>query len=128
VVFPFRFSNQNTVCFSFRRACYVLHPSHPPWLDPNNIWWSVQVTKLLIMQSSLASWPFPTLRSKYSPQHPALKRPLSVKNREFIGQVSNQRQNKEGSVSWIQLLCKTLAHIQNISLVCPSIPSYLCFC
>jgi hypothetical protein len=30
--------------------------SHPPWLDHlNNIWWSVQVMKLLIMRSSLAS-------------------------------------------------------------------------
>jgi hypothetical protein len=26
--------------------------SSPPWLITNNIWWSVQVTKFLIMQSS----------------------------------------------------------------------------
>jgi hypothetical protein len=29
------------------------HQSNPPWLDhPNNTWWSVQVMKLLIVQSS----------------------------------------------------------------------------
>jgi hypothetical protein len=37
-------------------ACYMSHPSHPPWLDhPNNIWWTVQVMKLIIMQTSPAS-------------------------------------------------------------------------
>jgi hypothetical protein len=51
---PFRFSNQNTVRNSYiSHASYMTRPSHPPWFDhPNNIWWSVQVTKLLIMQSS----------------------------------------------------------------------------
>jgi hypothetical protein len=25
-------------------------PSHPPWFDhPNNIWWSVQIIKFLVM-------------------------------------------------------------------------------
>jgi len=32
---------------------YVPRPSHHPWFNhPNNIWWSVQVMKLLIMESS----------------------------------------------------------------------------
>jgi hypothetical protein len=40
-------------CMHFSHAGYMPHPSHPPWFDhPNNIWWSVQVIKLLIMQSS----------------------------------------------------------------------------
>jgi len=44
-------------------------PSHSPWFDhPNNIWRSVWVMKLFIMQSSPASRPFP-LRPKCSPQH-----------------------------------------------------------
>jgi hypothetical protein len=47
-------------------------PSSLTWL-PNNIWWSEQLLKLLIMQSSPASRHFLPLRSKYSPQHPVLK-------------------------------------------------------
>jgi hypothetical protein len=53
-------------------AFYMFIPSNPHWLDhPNNIWWSVQVTKLLIMRSSPASSHFLLRRSKYS-QHPVL--------------------------------------------------------
>jgi hypothetical protein len=52
------------------------HPSHTPWFDhPNNIWWSIQVMKILIMQSSPASCNFPLLRSTYSPQQPVFKHP-----------------------------------------------------
>jgi len=51
---------------------YMSRPSQPSWLDhPNNIWWSVQVMKLLIMRSS-ASCHFPPLRSKYSRQYPVV--------------------------------------------------------
>jgi hypothetical protein len=33
----------------FSHVCYMLRQSHPPWFDhPNNIWWSVQVMKLLL--------------------------------------------------------------------------------
>jgi hypothetical protein len=54
------------------------HPSHSPWLEyPNNIWWIVQVMKLLIMQSSPASCHFLPLRSKYSPQRHFVKHPKS---------------------------------------------------
>jgi len=47
----------NTICiFHPSHACYIPRPSHPPWLDhPNNILWSVQVMKLLIMKSSPVS-------------------------------------------------------------------------
>jgi hypothetical protein len=35
------------------RACYMPRPSHPPWFHhPNNIFRSVQVMQVLIMQSS----------------------------------------------------------------------------
>jgi hypothetical protein len=48
-------------------------PISPLWVDhPNNIWWSIQVTKLLIVQCSAASHHFLPLKSKYS-QHPVLK-------------------------------------------------------
>jgi hypothetical protein len=44
--------------------------SHFPWLLHHiNIWWSAQVMKFLIMQSSPVSHHFLPLRSKYSPQH-----------------------------------------------------------
>jgi hypothetical protein len=33
-------------------VCYMPNPSHPSFNDPNKIWWSVQVMKLLIMQYS----------------------------------------------------------------------------
>jgi hypothetical protein len=47
--FCVRFSSQPCVC-------YMSCPSHPPWLDHSNkIWWSVNVAKLLVMQSSPAS-------------------------------------------------------------------------
>jgi hypothetical protein len=42
------------------------------------ILWSVQVMKLLIMQSSPASHHFLRLRSIYFPQHPVIKFPQSV--------------------------------------------------
>jgi hypothetical protein len=51
----------------------VLHalPSHLPWFDHrNNILWSVQVTKILIVQTYPASHHFLLLTSKYSPQNP----------------------------------------------------------
>jgi hypothetical protein len=51
---PFRFPNESTACISqLSHPCYMPHPSYPPAFDhPNKIWWSVQVMKLLIMQSS----------------------------------------------------------------------------
>jgi hypothetical protein len=59
MVLPFRLSNQRTVCIShIYDACYMSHPSHPPWFDhPDNIWWSVKVIKLLIVQSFPSSCP-----------------------------------------------------------------------
>jgi len=51
-------------------ACYMVHPSHLPRFDhPNYIWWSLQVMKLLIMQSSAASCNLLHLRSKYTLCH-----------------------------------------------------------
>jgi hypothetical protein len=72
----FRFSNQYTVRVSnVSHACYTPCSSHPPSLDhPNNIWWSLQVMKLLIMQSSPFSRHFLPLRYKH-PHLPVLKHP-----------------------------------------------------
>jgi hypothetical protein len=67
---PRRVSDQDVVYIShLSRACYMPRPSHHPWLDHLNIWRSVQLTKLLIMQSSPASSDFLPLRSQYTPQH-----------------------------------------------------------
>jgi hypothetical protein len=67
---------QNIVCIShFSDACYMPRPSHLPLVDhPNNNWRSIQVMKLLIMQSSPTSRHFLPLRSEYSLQHPQYTR------------------------------------------------------
>jgi hypothetical protein len=67
----YKFSNQNAVCIShFSHVCYMSCPLHLSWsCHSNNIWWSVQVMKLVIMQPSLASCHFFPLRSRYSHQH-----------------------------------------------------------
>jgi hypothetical protein len=71
---PFRFSDQNFVCVSdLPHACYITRPSRPSWFNhPNNIYWSLQVMKLLIMQSSPVSHNFLPLRCNYFPDHPVL--------------------------------------------------------
>jgi hypothetical protein len=76
----FRFSLQDIVrIYHISHACYMPHPSHSPWFDQSNyIWWSVQVLKLLIMQSSSASHHFLPPMSKYFPQHPVLTHPRSM--------------------------------------------------
>jgi len=44
----FRFPNQITVyILRLSHTCYMPHPSHPSSFNHFNIWWSVQVTKLL---------------------------------------------------------------------------------
>jgi hypothetical protein len=71
---PFMFSDLLT------HACFMPRSSHPPWFDHlKNVWCSIQVVKLLIIQYSPASHPFSPLTSKYSPQHPVLKHPQSTR-------------------------------------------------
>jgi len=72
---PSKFYDQSFVYVShLSHTCYMPRPSHPPPYDhPNNIWWSVLVMKLLIMQSSPFPYHFFPFRPKYSPQHPVFK-------------------------------------------------------
>jgi hypothetical protein len=66
---PFRFSDQSNVCIYLFLACYMSRPSHPPlFVHPNNIWQSVQVMKLVVMQFSPAFRYILLLTSKFSPQ------------------------------------------------------------
>jgi hypothetical protein len=54
----FRLSDQNCVHNShLSYACYTPRPSHASWFD--HLWWSVQVMKLLIMQSFSSLLPLP---------------------------------------------------------------------
>jgi hypothetical protein len=70
----FRTFGQNCISIShLSLACYMPRPSHSWFHHSNNIWWSVQLMRILIMQASLAFRKFLSLRSKYSPQRPVLK-------------------------------------------------------
>jgi len=56
--------------FFLSQACYIPCPSHlSQFGHPNNIRWSVQVMKFLILQSFPASRHLLPLRSKFYPQH-----------------------------------------------------------
>jgi hypothetical protein len=71
---PLKFSDQNYLLIShLPHGCHMPRSSDPPWFHhQTNIWWSLQVMKPLIMQSSPVSRNLLPLRSKHS-QHPFLK-------------------------------------------------------
>jgi hypothetical protein len=74
----FRFSDQGCFYEFFFTPMHAtcLHSSHRSWCGhSNDILWSIEVTKFLIMQSSPASYHFLPLSSKYSPQHPTSQTP-----------------------------------------------------
>jgi len=72
-----RFPNQNLVFTSpLPHTCYMPRSSHSSRFDyPNNIWWGILLSKLLIMHFSLLINHLIPLKVKYSPQHPILKHP-----------------------------------------------------
>jgi len=56
---PFRSSDKNFVHISHLfHACYMPCPSHPPSDCTSNVWWSIHVMKLPILQASSASCHF----------------------------------------------------------------------
>jgi hypothetical protein len=97
-------------------SCYMPSPSHPPWLDHSNYTWRrVQVMKLLIMQFSPTSCHFISLRSKYSPQHPVLKRPQSVCLLWCL--------TKQYNYCWLVLLASTVLDNVHCSTVIFTLPA-----
>ena len=59
---------------SLPHTLYMPRPSHSSrFVHPNNIWWGVKITTLLIMSFSPLSCYFVPLRPKYSPQQPILR-------------------------------------------------------
>ena len=86
--------HQSPVRVSVLLTHHIPYPSHPRWFDrPNNIWWAVQITKLLIMQFSSDTCYFIPLR----PQHPVLHRfqPVFLPHckRPSFTHIQNNRQN-----------------------------------
>ena len=73
----FRCTNQNLHAYltsllcTAHTACHILIP----FVDHNNMWWTVKIMKHLTMQFSVASFYSLPLRSKYSDQHPILRHP-----------------------------------------------------
>jgi len=57
-------------------TCYMPRPSNSSlFYYPKNIWWTVRIIKLLIMQFFPLPCYLVPLRPRYSPQHPILKYP-----------------------------------------------------
>jgi len=90
---------KNPVCTSpLLHVCYMAHPSRSSsYYHPNNIWWAVQIIKLLIMYFSLLPCYLIPLRPKYSPKHPVFTHPqstcLSQCKRPSFTPIQNNRQN-----------------------------------
>jgi hypothetical protein len=109
---PFRFSDHNFICILISLVCYMAVPSPPCFDNPNNILWSAQVTKLLIMQSFPISHYFLTLSSKYSPQHPVLKTPpicvLPLVWHHFIFMILHSVPAPYEFPAWEQFYCHSM--------------------
>jgi len=60
-------------------TCYKPRTFHSSWFyNPNNIEWSIQIIKLLIIQFSPLPCYLISIKPKYSPQHPILKHSQST--------------------------------------------------
>jgi hypothetical protein len=65
VSFLLAFPPKSYIHSIYLHACYMLCPSHLPWLEHSNYTWRrLQVMKLIIMQLSQISYHFIPLRSK----------------------------------------------------------------
>ena len=71
-----RFSCQKSMHSPVTPICYMPRSFHSSWFyEPNNIWWAVQIIKLLAMQSFPVPCYLVSLRPKYPPQHPIKEYP-----------------------------------------------------
>jgi hypothetical protein len=69
-LFPSGFPTINPVYTSLLlHTCCMFRPYHPRFDHPNDIWWGVEIIKLLSMQFSPLPCFLVSLRLKYSPQH-----------------------------------------------------------
>jgi hypothetical protein len=87
-----RFFHQNPLhAWPLPHTRYIHHPSYSSrFHHPHNSGRWVQIMKLLIVKSSLLPRYLVPHSPKYSPQHPILKRPLSLRcSLNVSGQVSN---------------------------------------
>jgi hypothetical protein len=80
--FPLSLFSQNFVRISHLTHAHYIPPpppqSHLPWHDYANIWWKVQIIKVLIVQFPPPSCHFILLRSKYSPENHVLTHSKSL--------------------------------------------------
>ena len=79
-LFSIKFPHQNLVCTSsLLLTCYIPCLSHSFWFDrSNNIWWTVQIMKLLIMQSSPLLWYLVPPRRKSVSQQAVFANPQPI--------------------------------------------------
>jgi hypothetical protein len=98
--FSISFSNQNIVWISiFFHAYYLPCQFHPRWIDHfNNIWWNVQVKKLLIMQSSPASCRYSLLGVSILSSVPCSQTP-SISVRPFVWETEFNSHTKQ-QIKW----------------------------
>jgi len=95
----FRPPHQNSVYTGALHTCYMSRLSRPWFYHSNSIWWGVQITKLVIMQSFLLPCHLITLRPKYFPQNSVLKYSLPMNEKQ-----SNKKRNP-ANVSAVLLNC-----------------------
>jgi len=76
-IFPLFLSTKNLYISPFCPRYYMPCPFCPPWVCyPNNIWWQVQMMKLLITNLSPVSCCLLSLGPNYSPGRPVLEHPV----------------------------------------------------
>jgi len=75
VRFPSDFTTKNLLSL-LPHTCHMSSPSRLPWFDhPNNVWWGVQITRLLITPLYPPSCYLLPLGPNHPPQHPVLEHP-----------------------------------------------------
>ena len=83
-------------------TCYMSCPCDSSYFVlPNNIWWAVQIIKLLLMYFSPFPCYFVPLRPKCPPQHPILKHPQPVFLPQCVRSSFTPTQNNTQNYSYL---------------------------